>query len=201
MHMIRVVKLLKLSLRIGKHTTGSRIIKIDNSLYHIIISNIMFNSSINLQCHNFQNTLNVRLTHEDAKVPMRGTPDSAGYDLYALMGGVVPPRGKSIVRTGICIQMPVPPCPYLRLYGSIRSRSGLSAKHDIEVGAGVIDNGYTDEIKVILRNNSDTEFNYEQGDRIAQLVIEVFWQTDDVKVVDYIPPTSRTGGFGSTGLK
>jgi dUTP pyrophosphatase len=154
-----------------------------------------------LNDQNFSNTLNVKLTHEHAKVPIRGTPDSAGYDLYALMSGVVPPRGKSIVRTGICIQMPVLPMPYLSLYGSIRSRSGLSAKHDIEVGAGVIDSGYTDEIKVILRNNSDTEFRYEQGDRIAQLVLEVYWKTDQVKVVDYIPPTNRTGGFGSTGLK
>ncbi len=37
-------------------------------------------------------------------------------------------------------------------YGRIASRSGLSVKHDLETGAGVIDSSYRGEIKVVLRN-------------------------------------------------
>ncbi len=52
-------------------------------------------------------------------------------------------------------------------FGRLASRSGLSVKHGIEVGAGVIDGGYTNEIKVLLYNHSDKEFEVKIGDRIA----------------------------------
>ncbi len=145
--------------------------------------------------------LQVKLLHPQAKPPTRGSDGSAGYDLYALEGGSIEPHSKCIVRTGISVVFPKIQIPHLNLYGSIRSRSGLSAKSDLEVGAGVIDSDYTGEIKVILRNHGSRPFVYEKGDRIAQLVLEVYYHAD-VELVNELSTTDRQdAGFGSTGLK
>lgn len=51
-------------------------------------------------------------------------------------------------------------------------RSGLASKHFIDTGAGVIDADYRGEVKVLLFNFSEVDFTIQQGDRIAQLVLE-----------------------------
>ena len=56
--------------------------------------------------------------------------------------------------------------------GRIAPRSGLASKHFIDTGAGVIDADYRGEVKVLLFNHSDVDFEIKEGDRIAQLVLE-----------------------------
>ncbi len=56
--------------------------------------------------------------------------------------------------------------------GRIAPRSGLAAKHSIDVGAGVIDADYRGPLKTLLFNLGDADFTIKQGDRIAQLVLE-----------------------------
>src|SRR5688572_13688689 len=115
----------------------------------------------------------VKKTHPDAIIPTRSTNNSAAYDLYSIDEGWILARDKVIVGTGIAVSFPKLPEPY-KVYGSIRSRSGLSAECGIEVGAGVIDEDYRSEIGVILYNhNNEASVFYNQGDRIAQLVLEV----------------------------
>jgi dUTP pyrophosphatase len=83
--------------------------------------------------------------------------------------------------------------------GRVAPRSGLAAKHSIDVGAGVIDYDYRGPVKVILFNLSDADFAIARGDRIAQLVLERI-HTPDVVVVEKLAGTVRgAGGFGSTG--
>ena len=145
--------------------------------------------------------LQCKKLHPDATLPTRATEYDAGYDLYALEDGQIYPNQHTIIPTGIAIRMPTLPHPY-RVYGSIRSRSSLSAKHGIEVGAGVIDMGYTKGIGVILYNHNPTLFKYKKGDRIAQLILEVHI-TPEIEEVDGLPElenNNRNGGFGSTGL-
>ncbi|MFR5091757.1 MAG: dUTP diphosphatase [Adlercreutzia equolifaciens] len=58
--------------------------------------------------------------------------------------------------------------------GLIIPRSGLAARQGISIvnAPGLIDSGYRGEIKVPLINLDPTEtFNYEKGERIAQLAI------------------------------
>lgn len=56
--------------------------------------------------------------------------------------------------------------------GRVAPRSGLASKHFIDTGAGVIDADYRGEVKVLLFNFSDVDFTINEGDRIAQLVLE-----------------------------
>ena len=52
------------------------------------------------------------------------------------------------------------------------SRSSLSWKHHIDVGAGVVDRDYRGNVGVVLFNLSKTDYEVQHGDRIAQLIIE-----------------------------
>lgn len=79
-------------------------------------------------------------------------------------------------------------------------RSGLAAKHSIDVGAGVVDHDYRGNVGVILFNFSDKDFQVSVGDRIAQLILERI-MTPPVVEVDELDATTRgAGGFGSTGV-
>jgi dUTP pyrophosphatase len=64
---------------------------------------------------------------------------------------------------------------------------------------GTIDADYRGEIKVLLINLGETVVSFEQGERIAQLVVapvaRVEWD-----LVEELPDSVRgSGGFGSTG--
>ena len=53
---------------------------------------------------------------------------------------------------------------------------------------------------VVLFNHSETDFQVNQGDRIAQLTLEKI-ETPVVQEVQNLGSTERgSGGFGSTGL-
>jgi dUTP pyrophosphatase len=83
--------------------------------------------------------------------------------------------------------------------GRVAPRSGLAVKHSIHTGAGVIDADYRGEVRVVLFNFSDIDFEIKEGDRIAQLILEKIY-TPEVEVVPVLEATVRgAGGFGSTG--
>ena len=133
-----------------------------------------------------------RLTHE-AHIPTRGSGGAVGYDLYSIDAVVIPPAHRALVATGIAIAFPS------GVYGRIAPRSGLTLKHGIQVGAGVVDPDYTGEIKVILFNHGHANFTINKGDRIAQLILERC-ETPEVEEVGAVEETGRgAGGFGSTG--
>jgi dUTP pyrophosphatase len=130
----------------------------------------------------------------DAIIPTRGSDRSVGYDLYSVVDTVVPCQaGNALVATGLAITLP-PGC-----YGRVAPRSGLAVKHCINVGAGVIDPDYTGEVKVVLFNHGDKDFEVKKGDRIAQLVLERC-ETPPIEEINIVEDTERgSGGFGSTG--
>ena len=88
----------------------------------------------------------------------------------------------------------------------IRPRSGLAYNHGITVlnTPGTVDRGYTGEVKIILINLSKEDFVINDGDRIAQGVINgiLTQRWADFTRVNNLGETSRSdGGFGSTGKK
>lgn len=79
-------------------------------------------------------------------------------------------------------------------------RSGLTWKHSIDVGAGVIDADYRGPVGVILFNHSDVDFTVKPGDRIAQMIIERILTPEVLEVEDLDATVRGAGGFGSTGV-
>ncbi|SPO45473.1 probable dUTP pyrophosphatase [Moesziomyces antarcticus] len=131
--------------------------------------------------------------HPLAKLPTRGSASAAGYDLYASEAVVIPRGGRKVVQTGICLAIPE------GHYGRVAPRSGLASKHGIDTGAGVIDADYRGLLGVLLFNLGDADFTVNEGDRIAQLIIEKI-ATPEVEEVESLDDTIRgAGGFGSTG--
>lgn len=133
-----------------------------------------------------------RLT-EKAKIPTKGSACAAGYDLYAAENATVPAKSRQLIGTGLAMTVPE------GHYGRIAPRSGLAVKHGIDVGAGVIDKGFTGEVKVLLMNHGNNDLLVQEGNRIAQLIIEKI-SLPQIKEVDELEETARgNGGFGSTG--
>ena len=119
----------------------------------------------------------------------------AGYDILASLPIIAPACDRVLVSTGLKVSIPE------GYVGFLKSRSGLAVKHGLEVGAGVIDCGYTGEIKVLIHNNSQTPYNIEAGDKIAQMIILPIHR-DKVELVDSLDKSSRgEGGFNSTGYR
>ena len=136
--------------------------------------------------------MSVELCHQDARLPTR-EGNAAGYDVYSVSGLSIPAGGRALVATGLKIA--APPGTYIR----VAPRSGLAWKHGVQTGAGVVDEDYRGEIKVLLLNHGAEEFRVGKGDRVAQLVFERI-ATPALKAVASLDGTERgAGGFGSTG--
>ncbi|XP_043847624.1 deoxyuridine 5'-triphosphate nucleotidohydrolase, mitochondrial-like [Dromiciops gliroides] len=130
---------------------------------------------------------------EHAKAPSKGSARAAGHDLYNAYDYTIPAMEKAVVKTDIQISLP-PGC-----YSRVAPRSGLAAKHFIDVGAGVIDEDYRGNVGVVLFNFGKETFEVKKGDWIAQLICErVFYP--ELEEVQGLDDTERgSGGFGSTG--
>ena len=129
-------------------------------------------------------------------VPVYANIGDAGADLVASQAAVVPAKGRILVKTGLKLALP------MGYVGLVHPRSGLALKHGITVlnTPGTIDSGYRGEVGVILYNSTDSDFEVQIGDRIAQLVIQKY-ETGIFNIVDSLGETSRgDGGFGSTGV-
>ncbi|WOL15390.1 deoxyuridine 5'-triphosphate nucleotidohydrolase [Canna indica] len=138
--------------------------------------------------------LRVKKLSHNAVLPSRASALSAGYDLSSAAGALVPARGKALVPTDLSIAIPD------GTYARIAPRSGLTWKHSIDVGAGVIDADYRGPVGVILFNHSDVDFEVKAGDRIAQLIIENIMTPEVAEVLDLDSTVRGDGGFGSTGV-
>ena len=134
----------------------------------------------------------------NGKVPVYQTKGAAGADLVALLSEpvVIKPFKRAIIPTGLSFAIS-------KGYEvQIRPRSGLAAKNGITVlnTPGTIDSDYRGEIKVILINLGEEDFIVNNGDRIAQMVVQKVEQIS-FEVVENLDKTERgSGGMGSTGV-
>lgn len=139
------------------------------------------------------------LKENDFELPEYKTAGSSGMDLRANNSEkiVLKPLERFLVPTGISLEIPI------GYEAQIRARSGLAIKHGISLvnGIGTIDSDYRGEIKVILINLGNENFEINYGDRIAQMVFTKI-EMVHVEQVNLIEETKRgAGGFGHTGLK
>jgi len=133
------------------------------------------------------------------ELPRQQSAGAAGVDLLAALGVsetlTIAPGKRALVPCGFSIALPH------GYEAQVRPRSGLAAKFGVTVlnAPGTIDADYRGEIKVILINHGEQNFDIKRGDRIAQMVVApvsvvVFSETET------LDETERgSSGFGSTG--
>jgi dUTP pyrophosphatase len=130
-------------------------------------------------------------------LPQYATTGSSGMDLRACINETVTlqPLERTLIPTGLFIELPQ------GYEAQIRPRSGLAMKQGITClnTPGTIDADYRGEIKIILINLSNEIQSVQNGDRIAQMVIQKVEQVGwELSIA--IEETERSaGGFGSTG--
>lgn len=103
---------------------------------------------------------------EKARVPQQATFSDAGYDLCSAEMWPLEPGERKLFKTNLAVAIPH------GFYGRVAPRSWLAYKHGLDVLAGVIDSGYRGDIGVILINLGTEKLFINEGDKIAQLIIE-----------------------------
>ncbi len=130
-------------------------------------------------------------------LPSYATIGSSGMDLRAFLKEPIELKSleRQLIPTGIFIELPN------GYEAQIRPRSGLAIKQGITClnTPGTIDADYRGEIKVILINLSKENQIINDGDRIAQMVIQEVKQIEWQSVENINETTRGAGGFGHTG--
>jgi dUTP pyrophosphatase len=130
-------------------------------------------------------------------LPDYSTQLSAGMDIRADIEKdiVLKPLERTIVKTGIFIEIPV------GFEAQIRPRSGLAIQKGITVlnSPGTIDADYRGEICVILINLSKEEYIIKDGERICQMVFARHEKAEWIEVESLQETARGDGGFGHTG--
>lgn len=144
--------------------------------------------------------MKVKIINEsEHPLPIYQTEASAGLDLRANLpeGSILlKPLQRALIGTGLFMELPI------GFEAQIRPRSGLALKHGITVlnTPGTIDADYRGELKVLLVNLSDTDFEVIHGERVAQMIVakheQIKWEESET-----LSTTVRgAGGYGHTGV-
>lgn len=142
--------------------------------------------------------LKIKQLHNNAIIPTKSHDGDLGYDLYldADWNNKYDSKSSMLLTTGIACEFPIG-------YGAIiKDRSSIASNMEIYVKAGVIDNGYTGEIKILMINPFKKELSLNRGTKIAQMIL-VPVISADIEIVSHLTSMDDRGsnGFGSTGNK
>lgn len=137
--------------------------------------------------------MKVTKLNEAARIPEQATPGSAGYDLCAVTGATIYPGQRLLIKTGLSLAIPE------GMVGIIKPRSGLAVKHGIDTLAGVLDSDFRGEAGVLLINHGDAPWQFNAGERVAQLVIVPCYHGACIEVGSLEETMRGDGGYGSTG--
>jgi len=133
----------------------------------------------------------IKKVHPDAVIPRYANFGDAAVDLVAIRKWE-DDHGNICYGTGLAMQIPE------RFVGLLFPRSSVSKTNlRLANSVGVIDSGYRGEI--ILKFDKAGDNQYNEGDRVGQLMIIENPTMHFVEVVN-LPDSDRGfGGFGSTG--
>lgn len=141
-----------------------------------------------------QPVIRVKKLDPNAKLPLRAHATDSGADLFALTRTVLPPRAITHVHTGVCVELPE------QTSGVIWGKSSVESK-GIKAMAGLVDAPYRGELIVCMYNLNETEFVFEAGQKVAQLVVLPTLYPSFEEAAELSDTTRGSGGFGSTGTK
>lgn len=169
--------------------------------------------------------MNVKIINKsNNKLPQYQTSGAAGMDVRASFKSVGPntplkifgdgevvfegeshpltmlrlePGSRAIIPTGLYMEVPK------GYFCAIYPRSGLAIKKGLNLAncTGILDEDYRGELGVAVSNNGFETIWIEDGERIAQIIIQSYakitWEE-----VDSLEDTDRNSeGFGTTGTK
>ena len=123
---------------------------------------------------------------------------ASGFDVRAQLDQtlILKPGERALIPTGLSFEIPV------GYEIQARPRSGLAIKNGISLvnTPGTIDADYRGEVKIILINHGQENFEIKDQDRIAQLVLCPVIQAQ-FQIVSQLAETNRgAAGSGSTGV-
>jgi dUTP pyrophosphatase len=127
---------------------------------------------------------------EAAVPPRKAHASDAGFDLCMTERQWLEPSRTYKIGTGLVL------CAPAGHFLDIRERSSLKVK-GIMI-AGVVDEGYRQEVYLLVTNTSLYPYEVKAQDRIAQLLVLPVPECEAVEV-DEVDETERKGGLGSTG--
>ena len=154
--------------------------------------------------------IKVKRIHPDAVIPDFAHDTDTGADLYTCEELILLAGEKGIARTGLIFELP------LGWGFQVRNKSGntvkgvpvkvvrgsdvLEIRADITVYLGTVDQGYRNEVGIMIKNEEQFPVIIPKGTKLAQMVLEKIQQCNFTEVEEVNNDTSRgLGGFGSTG--
>ena len=141
------------------------------------------------------NNIAVKL-EEGATIPMYYSAEAAGADMSCLYETFLEPNKATLVDTGVSIALP------LGSAGMVYLRSSLGSKGVILCnGVGVIDSDYRGTIKLCMMNTTNQLITFEQGTRLAQLIITPIIRVGFRAYTNLNHTNRGNGSFGSTGQR
>ena len=125
----------------------------------------------------------------------RHTRLAAGYDIPIKSKTHVRSKTFVTVNTGVVLSLPSD------VHATVEPRSSMT-RAGIIVQRGIIDADYEGEIHVTIHNISVYDETFEEGDRIAQLVLHktVLLDGFDGNLLPSWKTSRSENGFGSTGI-
>lgn len=135
--------------------------------------------------------LKIKKLRDDAVLPLRGSAEAAGMDVYAPHDFEVAPGEIYIFTTGYAFELDRGAVAFVKPRSSCYVM-GLDAD-------GTIDSDYRGEIRIGVRNVSNRVIKVLRKERVAQIVVQRHEPAEFI-LVDHLTPTARgNGGLGSTG--
>ena len=132
------------------------------------------------------------------KLPTYASDGSAGLDLHAAVSSTIDlrPQETVLISTGIAI--------YIKdknYAATILPRSGLGHKKGIVLGnlIGLIDSDYQGELMISCWNGSNSSYQIQPLERIAQMIFLKIEHPNFELVDDFISTERGEKGFGSSG--
>jgi len=155
--------------------------------------------------------MKVKKIHPDAVIPEFAHDTDSGADLFTCEDLILLPKEKGIAKTGLVFDIPFGWGFQIRNKSGntvkgvpvkvVRGKEVIETRADITVYLGTVDQGYRNEVGIMVKNEEDFPVIIPKGVKLAQMVLEQICQCK-FEEVDEVSETERgLGGFGSTGSR
>ena len=138
---------------------------------------------------------------DNAVIPFRATPGSAGMDITATDYEYNEEKDVHVYHTGLAFELPVGYVMYIFPRSSNRKTDCY-----LPNSVGILDSGYRGELLFSYKNRDASTYPYgvtpppyNVGDKVGQLVIMPYPQINFVETDKLSNSERGEGGFGSTG--